>query len=382
MFPEPTSGVRPSRKTPFLPAFSALALLTACAAPGHKLALRPSRHPSAVQEMNGLSVTLLPLDTQTVQRRASRTVNASVLAQLVSDRPVPYTVGPQDVVLVTVWDHPEITLALGQYRTDAASGNVIDEDGTLYFPYVGKLQVKGLTVPQLRAKLTAELGRTLQNPQVDVKVLAFRSQKVFVGGEVKMPAVYNITDVPFTLAEAINRAGGFTPGADDSQILLTRGNHAWVLDFPLLQTQGNQIGRIFLKDGDSLNIPGSMEAPVYLMGEVMRPGTLPLLHGNLSLAKALSDAGGISGTTADARSIYVVRQGQAANSVDVFHLDARNPTAMILADRFPLNARDIVYVDAGSAVRFSRVMNLILPTVSAVTSGATAAADVRYLRNR
>ena len=75
-----------------------------------------------------------------------------------------------------------------------------------------------------------------------------------------------------------------------------------------------------------------------------------------------------------------LRQGKAANAVEVFHLDARNPTSMVLADRFRLNPRDIVYVDAGTLVRFSRVMELLLPTVSAVTSAAVAEANVTYLR--
>jgi len=201
-----------------------------------------------------------------------------------------------------------------------------------------------------------------------------------VGGEVKAPAVYNITDVPFTLAEAVNRAGGFLPSSDDSRLMLTRNDQTWILDFQSLMIQGNRIGKIYLKDGDSLYVPNSLEAPVYLLGEVKMPGTMPFLHGNLSLANALTNAGGILGTSADARSIYVFRQGKAANAVEVFHLDARNPTSMVLADRFRLNPRDIVYVDAGTLVRFSRVMELLLPTVSAVTSAAVAEANVTYLR--
>jgi polysaccharide export outer membrane protein len=215
---------------------------------------------------------------------------------------------------------------------------------------------------------------------VDLKEIAFRSQKVLVTGEVRTPGVYTVTDVPFTLAEAVNRSGGFLPTADDSHMILTRGDKTWTLDFQTLMTQGGRVGKIYLKDGDSLQVPNTLESPVYMLGEVTRAGTLPMTHGMLSLAKALSDAGGVIGASADARSIYVIRQGQAANAVDVYHLDARNPTAMVLADRFALNPRDVIYVDSGTLVRFSRVMNLILPTVSAITSGATAAADVRYLK--
>jgi polysaccharide export outer membrane protein len=377
-FPENT-GYRPRQAKGAALGLAAL-LITACSAPGMKLDVRADRRPSTT-EMGGLKVTLRMLDAQALPVQEGRSpAPPAAMAELLSDHPRPYIIGPQDVLLVTVWDHPEITLALGQYRTDTASGMVVDEDGYLFFPYVGRFMVQGLTVTEARARLTSELAKVLKNPQVDMKVLAFRSQKVFVGGEVKSPAVYNVTDVPFTLAEAVNRSGGFLPTADDSHLILSRGSKTWVLDFQTLITQGNQIGKLYLKDGDSLQVPNVLEAPVYMMGEVTKPGTLPLMHGNLSLAKALTDAGGILGTSADAHSIYVIRQGRTANAVDVFHLDARNPTAMILADRFQLNPRDIIYVDAGSLVRFSRVMAMLLPTVTAVTSGVASAAEIYYFR--
>lgn len=355
--------------------------LTACSSPGMKLDARPDGK-GGVTQMGELKVTLQPLDPATLQAMATRKASVDPLQELMADGIPAYKVGPQDVLLVTVWDHPEITLPLGEYRTDAATGMVVDEQGFLYFPYLGKVQVAGMTTSQVREMLIAQLDKVIQRPQVDVKVIAFRSQKVYVGGEVKTPGVYTVTDVPFTLAEAVNRAGGFLPTADDSRIMLTRGNQTWRLDFHALLATGNRIGKIILRAGDSLHVPNANEEPVYLLGELQRPGILPLIHGRLSLAQALTEAGGILGTSADARSIYVIRQGAAPDAVDVFHLDARNPTAMVMADRFPLNPRDVVYVDAGSLVRFNRVMGLVLPTVTAVTQASFAAAEIRYLRTR
>jgi polysaccharide export outer membrane protein len=356
-------------------ALGAAFLLTACVAPGMKLDSRPSGIETT--QFDGLKVTLRPLTPQVVL--AQRAPEPVSLAGLLVEKVQPYRVGPQDILLVTVWDHPEITLPLGQFRTDGASGSVIDEDGNLYFPYIGKVSVSGMTIAEVRDKLTLQLGQVLQKPQVDVKVLAYRSQKVYVGGEVRNPAIYNVTDVPFTLSEAIARAGGFLSTADDSRMVLTRGDRTWKLNFQALMASGNRLSQIVLKDGDALHVPNGKEEPIYMLGEVVRPGTLPLVHGSLSLAQALSEAGGIQGLSADARSIYVIRPAGAADSVDVFHLDARNPTAMVMADRFLLGPRDIVYVDAGTLVRFSRVMNMLLPTVSAVSSTALTAT---YFRNR
>lgn len=353
-------------------------LLTACTAPGMKLDARPSRPEKG--DVAGLAVTLQPLtpDVVVAQRRAE----PEALDGLLVDKLPPYRVGPQDVLLVTVWDHPEITLPLGQFRTDSAAGTVVDDDGTIFFPYIGHVAVVGLTVPEIRLKITALLGKVLQKPQADVKVLVYRSQKVYVGGEVRNPAVYNVTDVPLTLSEAIARAGGFVPTADDSHLVLTRGKRTWTLNFQELMAAGNRLGQILLKDGDSLHVPSGRENPIYVLGEVVRPGTMPLVHGSLSLAHALAESGGIQGASADARSIYVIRQAKVANSVDVYHLDARNPTAMVLADRFILGPRDIVYVDAGTLTRFSRVMSALVPTVTAVSSTTMAGAQAWYFKNR
>lgn len=353
-------------------------MFSGCVAPGMKLNMKSGNRPTTTQ-VDGLSVTLHPLDPQLLQTPGARPIEPSALGELLVEKAPPYRIGPQDVLLVTVWDHPEITLPLGQFRTDAAAGMVVDEGGFLYFPYVGKVVVGGQTISQVRETLANQLGKILQKPQVDVKVVAYRSQKVYVGGEVRAPAVYNVTDVPFTLAEAVNRAGGFLPAADDSRLILTRGDRSWRLNFQALMSAGNRIGQILLKDGDSLHVPNNLEAPIYMLGELVKPGTMPMIHGNLSLAQAISDAGGIQGMNADARSIYVIRQASTAKAVDVYHLDARNPTAMVLADHFPLNPRDIVYVDAGTLVRFSRVMNMLIPTVSAVTSTSIAAAEFRYI---
>jgi len=352
--------------------------LVGCTSPGMKLNAKPTS-PTTMQ-IEGLNVTLRPLSPQVIQEQVPRHAEPAGLDELLSDKVPPYRIGPQDVLLATVWDHPEITLPLGEYRTDSASGMVVDDEGYFYFPYVGRVLVKGLTITQVRDSLTQQLAKVLRNPQVDVKVLTYRSQKVYVGGEVRNPAVYAITDAPFTLAEGINRAGGFLPSADDSRLMLTRGNRTWRLDFPALLAKGNRIGQILLRDGDTLHVPNAQEEPVYMLGELVKTGTMPLMHGNLSLARAIAESGGVLGNSADARSIYVIRQATANNWVDVYHLDARNPTAMVLADHFSLQSRDIVFVDAGTLVRFSRVMNMLLPTVSAVTSMTLTGAEIKYLR--
>jgi polysaccharide export outer membrane protein len=350
-------------------------LLGACRAPGMKMDVSVPDHPVMVK-MQGQTVHLRPLDADAVREFGTPASTSGGWKELLADKPGPYLVGPQDILLVTVWDHPEITLPLGQYRTDAATGMVVDEEGQLYFPYIGRVKVAGMTVVQVREVLTARLGKVLKLPQVDVKVVAYRSQKIYVGGEVRLPGVHTVTDVPFNLAEAVNRAGGFLPTADQAALVLSRGSRTWTLDFLDLLKHGNGIEKILLKDGDSLHVPHRSETPVYVLGEVNRAMPVPTFHGRLSLAQALAEAGGINNQSADPRSIYVLR-ARGGSEVDVFHLDAYNPVGIVMADRFNLQPRDLVYVDAGSLVRWNRVVSLLLPTTSLVTTLPTVAADSR-----
>ncbi len=82
-------------------------------------------------------------------------------------------------------------------------------------------------------------------------------------------------------------------------------------------------------------------------------------RGRLTLAEALADSGGVNPLTANAGQVYVIRDG--GEKPQIYHLNAASADALILADRFDLRARDVVFVDAQPVVRWARVVNNILP---------------------
>ena len=87
-----------------------------------------------------------------------------------------YLIGPGDVIQVIVWDHPELTIPAGGFRDAETSGQQVGEDGYLYYPYVGMVKAAGMNIPALRDVLTDRLSKYIANPQLDVRVVGFRSR--------------------------------------------------------------------------------------------------------------------------------------------------------------------------------------------------------------
>jgi polysaccharide export outer membrane protein len=359
-------------------------VLSACAAaPGMRMTTPPtlavssgSEHVPPIQ----VQIPLTDINVALIQkmRAAESQASADQIRQLFA-KPGPYTLGVGDVLQITVWDHPELMAALGaQAQTNArpydpAAGFVIEDNGNVEIPYGGSLHLAGLRIDQAQQLVYASLLRVFVKPQVTVRVASFRAKQVYVDGEVHVPGEVPINDVPMTLYEAINRAGGFDPTADQSRMVLVRDGVSYRLNLSHMLERNQNPSNILLKNGDLLKVVSRDDNGVFVMGEVNKPLTaIPMKSGNLTLSDALSQAGSLNTSTADAAQLYVVR-GSTGVTPQVFHLDAHSPVSMVLANQFELQPKDVVYVDGNGLVRTNRVLSLLLPAINAALTGAIVA---------
>jgi polysaccharide biosynthesis/export protein len=283
----------------------------------------------------------------------------------------PYRVAPHDVLQVTVWAHPELTVPTGQFRSPEENGIPVLVDGTLFYPYVGVLEVAGLTLREVRALLTDRLSAVVPKPQLDVRIAAFRGRKVQITGEVVAPSTMPLTDVPARVQDAIAFARGFGPEADASSVTLARGGRVHRLNLLALYERGVVSQNWLLQDGDVINVPDRNRNRVFVLGEVRAPQARPMVKRRMTLAEALGDSQFFDPVAANVGKIYVIR-GDFLAAPEIFRLDASSADALLLATAFELKPRDVVFVSTYELTRWNRVINQIVPTVQTLFNAAVS----------
>ena len=205
-----------------------------------------------------------------------------------------YTIGAGDVLSINVWGHGDLTREV-----------VVSENGIFSFPLIGEVKAAGLTVKELEAKLVGLLSDGyVINPYVTVRVQGYRSQRVYVLGQVRSPGTYSL-DKETSLIEIISRAGGVSDGAGwIIQVVRPSGRSP---DKPVIPDEakkeeiisvdvegllgGRPEDNIRIEGGDTIFVPTA--AYYFIYGEVKSPGSYKLRR-DTTILKAVIMAGGFT----------------------------------------------------------------------------------------
>jgi polysaccharide biosynthesis/export protein len=214
--------------------------------------------------------------------------------------PTSYKIGLNDEIKITVFDEPDLSM---MYRVDA--------DGSLSFPFIGRVQAAGTTLAELQRRITTMLAAGyIKNPQVRVEINQYKSQFVYVIGEVRAPGKITMTGTRMTLLEALALAGSPTANASN-EVIVVHPRPDTDARKPGTESEGARISvnrkdlelgkagqDVVLQDGDIINVPSAQH--FYITGMVRNPGTYVLDPG-ISVQQAIGVAGGLNDRGSDRR---------------------------------------------------------------------------------
>ena len=248
-----------------------------------------------------------------------------------------YRVGTGDMLAITVYDEPDLTLE-----------RRVTERGLIDFPLIGKVQVVGLTATQVEERLEGRLSPGyLRDPQVFVDIAEFASKKIFIVGAVAKPTALTLRGET-SLLEVLSQ----TDSLSHSQSLTVfrrvstsskqgGGNDVQAIHVDLneLLRRGDMSKNIILQAQDVVYVP--KPDAVFVFGEVAKAGPVPLPEGGMSLVAAINKAGGFS-KYASSKRTRVLRMVDGQEKV--IHVDMAAVIRGDLGKDITLRSNDIVIV--------------------------------------
>ena len=262
-----------------------------------------------------------------------------------------YILGPADSISINLTD-----------TDDLDNTYLIDQEGMVDLPFIGKVKLNGLTLNEAQNILIDVIKDFYKNPDLQINIEDFNSSKVYIVGAVRNQKTINLDQKPIKLIEAAIEAN-FNPSAADklygTKGFLRRDNEVYKINLKNAFTGLDEKENFYLKKNDVIFIDRNSDA-IHVFGEVSKPGVyFPNLE--YSLTELISTSG-LNQLTANAKKVFVIREKfNSFLEVDIFELDIKNPVNLIAGRKFMLQSKDIVFVPPTEIVKWNRTISLLLP---------------------
>ena len=297
-----------------------------------------------------------------------------------ADDNIDYLLGAGDTIRINVFQNPEL-------MTETR----VSESGVVSFPLVGEVKVGGKSIQAAEKAIAQGLikGKFVQQPQVNIVLLAVRGNQVAVMGMVNKPGRYPLETFNIHLSEMIAIAGGVLPTAGNGAAHLTGTRNGqpykYHVDLASLFLNDKKSDDIVVKDGDIIYVvPGNQ---VSILGQVLRPGRFALETYKMNLVDALSLSGGMIPTASDSVVITGMRDGspfkQEVNVADLFmNKDGVNDVQVMAGDQIYVHRAPLYYIygEAQKAGSYRVERNMTVVQALAQGGGPTIRGTQRNIK--
>jgi polysaccharide export outer membrane protein len=327
-----------------------------------------------------------------VRSQSESKLDPALLAAAVGERDGDaYRLGPGDSLLVAIYGHPELSITpfvpagMAGPQGNRPVGLLIDNDGSLQLPLIGRVVVAGQTSEQVRALLEERLAVFLKEPQVTVQVLFAGNIRYYLLGVFTSPGL-KYSDRPLGLLEAISLGGSVDlERASLRTAYIARNGKKLPVDLRRLILDGDLQQNIRLKTGDVVVVPDHQNEQAFVFGGIASSqptgGAVPFVHGRLDLLQALAKAGyGQSQLFQSSLSnVHVIRS--EGDHGELFVVDA---AAILEGDAAPfeLAPGDVVYVPPTAFTTWNEVLGLLLPSLQTIAGILEPFVQIKFLSQK
>jgi polysaccharide biosynthesis/export protein len=327
----------------------------------------------------------LPTDSTAAEALSSAIVSSQtdslspeqLAAALSANEDDSYQLGPNDLIIVSVYNHPELS-APPPGLANGTGGVLITSDGSIDMPLIGQVSLGGLTIPQATQLIASDYASVVKQPNVTIQLVNPQSLRYYLLGAFTLPGV-KYPGHAMDLLDALALGGSVDiANADLYQAYVAKGKVKLPIDLHALLIDGDLSQNITLGSGDDIVIPPSTNEDAFVFGSVGKPGAVQFKSGALSLLQALSAAGLDlpNYTNAELSQIHLIRSHGA--SAELIVIDARK-ILQGTAPNFALQPGDIVFVPPTEIASWNQVLNLLIPSLNTISGLLNPFVSIKYL---
>lgn len=286
---------------------------------------------------------------------------------------------PGDMLNVQIWDSSENSLLTGLDQRVAQLGEIrVAANGSVFVPYIGDVNLNGMTPDLARAELQSQLEAIVPSAQVQLSLVEGRQNSVDLVSGVAAPGSYPMPDRNYTVLSLIAAGGGISPNLNNPQIRLMRGGRIYgtsvnrLLDNPRLDTLLRGGDRVFVEEDEryflSFGASGKEDQHIFTRDE-------------MTAMDAVSVMGGINDSKADPQGLLILREYPVSalragvrgprQARVVFTVDLTRADGLFSARRFVINSGDLV-VATESPVNDALTISNIVGNIFGVFSRASS----------